>query len=84
MCVFSFVRYTACMCMRYTLASLGDPLQPVQETNKLHFSLRNINFPLDGKLIMAVEARSHLPPSKIHSVTSVKSSLPQRCQLINT
>lgn len=51
---------SVCVCVWCTLASLGYPLQPVQETNKLHFSMRNINFPLDGKLIMAVEPPPHL------------------------
>lgn len=50
-----------CVCVRCTLASLGYPLQPVQETNKLHFNMRNINFLLDGKLIMAVEPPTPKP-----------------------
>lgn len=74
---------TVCMCAPCTLASLSYPLHPVQETNKLHFNLRNINFPLDGKLIMAVEP-SCLTLSNIYSVTAVKSSQPQWQQLINT
>lgn len=53
------VRMCVCVCLFVwvwcTLASLGYPLQPVQETNKLHFNMRNINFPPDGKLIIAVE-----------------------------
>lgn len=44
--------------------------------------MRNINFPLDGKLIMAVEP-PHLTLSKVHSVTAGKSSQPQWQQLIN-
>lgn len=52
---------------------LGYPLQPVQKTNKPHFNLRNINFPLDGKLIMAQEL-SHLTLSKTHSVTAIKTA----------
>lgn len=61
--VFSFVcrRLHVCVCVRCTLASLGYPLQPVQETNKLHFNMRNINFLLDGKLIMAVEPPTPKP-----------------------
>ena len=54
-CCCSCVCVCVCLCVCCTLASLGYPLQPVQETNKLHFNMRNINFPLDGKLIMAVE-----------------------------
>ncbi len=73
---FACVCVCVCVCVRCTLASLGYPLQPVQETNKLHFNMRNINFPLDGKLIMAVEP-PHLTLSKVHSVTDGKSSQPQ-------
>ena len=83
MFVFSFVCYCSRVCVWCTLLSLGYPLQPVQETNKLHFNLRNINFPLDGKLIMAVEP-SHLTLSMIHSVTAMKSTQPQWQHLINT
>lgn len=84
--VFSFVccclHVRVCVCVRCTLASLGYPLQPVQETNKLHFNMRNINFPLDGKLIMAVQP-PRLTLSKVHSVTAWKLSQPQWQQLIN-
>lgn len=42
--VFSFVCRCLHECVWCTPASLGYPLQPVQETNKLHFNMRNINF----------------------------------------
>lgn len=41
-----------CVCARWPHKHTGlYPLQPVQETNKLHFNFRNINFLFDGKLI---------------------------------
>lgn len=74
--VFSFVCYYLRVCVGCTLVSLGYPLQPVQETNKPHFNLRNINFPLDGKLIMAVEP-PHLTLSVKRSVTAMRATQPQ-------
>lgn len=56
--VLLFVCVHVCVCVGVCamLAGLmGYPLQLVQETNKRHFNLRNINFPLDGKLIMEAE-----------------------------
>ena len=54
LCVCVSLRTRAC----HTLPSSGYPLQPVQEANKLHFNMKNINFPLDGKLIMLHGLRS--------------------------
>lgn len=66
----------ACVCAsaRCTLASLGYPLEPVQETNKLHFNGRNINFPQDGELIIAVEPQ-HLTPVKRRRVSLLRCKI---------
>lgn len=38
-------------------ASLGYTLEAVQEANTIHSKWENINFPQDGRLIMATEPR---------------------------
>lgn len=63
-----------CASARCTLASLGYPLEPVQETNKLHFNGRNINFPQDGKLIIAAEPQ-HLTPVKRRRVSLLRCKI---------
>lgn len=47
-----------CMCVHlYALHAglMGYPLQPVHETKEFHFNVRNINFPLNGKLTITAE-----------------------------
>lgn len=70
-CVFCLC---ACVCGA-RLATLGYPLQAVQKTNKPHFNLRNINFPPDGKLIMAQElSRRTLFATQCHCTAAMSAA----------